>query len=96
MLSTEKVVVGHVCKCRKLMFDLATRSPDEHSELIYKSEGRCHGLQLLATVDGNRILGRAENRNHKVSLTSQAREDSFAFGCPSLGPLVRLGGVAST
>ena len=97
MLSTERVVVGNVCKCRKSPFNLATRNTDEHAQRISNSDNESsRELQWPATVDSKQIPARTENRNHKVSLKSQALDDSFALGCPSLDPLVPLGGVAST
>jgi hypothetical protein len=96
MLSTETVVVGNVRKYRKSAFNLATRNADEHSQLISKSDKESsRELQWPATVNGNRIPARTENRNHKVSLTSQALDDSLAEGSASWGPLVALGGAAS-
>jgi len=90
-------VVGHVCQCRKLAFNFATRNADEHSQLISNSDkDTCYELQDPATADGKRILGWTGNRNHKVSLKFQALDDSLAFGCSSLRPLVPLGGVVST
>jgi len=96
MLSTERVVVGNVCKCRKSLFNLATRNTDEHSQLISNSDNESsRELQWPATVDSKQIPARTENRNHKVSLNSQALDDSLAGASPFWGPLVPLGGVAS-
>jgi hypothetical protein len=96
MLSTETVVVGDVCKYRKSACNLATRNADEYSQLISNSDKESsRELQWPATVDGKRISARTENRNHKVSLNSQALDDSLAVASPFWGPLVPLGGVAS-
>jgi hypothetical protein len=80
LLSTTSVVVGRDCKCGTVTFNLATHCADEHSQLIsniYK--GGFDQLNLPAIADGNRILSRTENRNHKVTLRSAALDDSFAF-----------------
>ena len=96
MLSTETVVVGNVCKCRKSPFHPATRNTDEHSQLIANSDKESsRELQWPATVHSKRIRARTENRNHKVSLNSQALDDSLAMASPFWGPLIPLGGVAS-
>jgi len=75
---------------------LATRNTDEHSQLISNSDNESsRELQWPATVDSKQIPARTENRNHKVSLNSQALDDSLAGASPFWGPLVPLGGVAS-
>jgi hypothetical protein len=89
-------VVGNVCKYGKSAFNIATRNADEHTQLISNNDkDSCRELQWPATVNGKRIPARTENRNHEVSLKSQALDESLAVGCPSWGALVPLGGVAS-
>jgi hypothetical protein len=96
MLPTETVVVGNVCKCRELPFNLATRNTDEHNQLISNSDKESsRKLQWPATIDSKRIPAWTVDRNHKVSLISQALDDSLAAGSPSWGPLVVLGGATS-
>jgi hypothetical protein len=96
MLSTETIVVGNVCKCRKSPFHPATHNTDEHSQLISNSDKESsRELQWPATVDSKRIPALTENRNHKLSLNSHALDDSLAVASTFWGPPVPFGGGAS-
>jgi hypothetical protein len=71
LLSTKRVLVGHVGKFGKAAFYKISHSADPYPHVIPKSdEERCHKLDRPAIVHGDRIHSWDDDGTHCVSLNS--------------------------